>query len=87
MSNGGGAPPLGDFALLAVSLMLSSGSGSETGAASRPHLRSNAVNVAAHNTLTSTYITNQACYSNVYAVRDEEAAGSNPATPTSSEYM
>jgi len=57
-------------------------SGSETGATSRAHLRSNAVNVAAHNVLTSTYVPNQVCCSNVCAVRDEEAAGSNPATPT-----
>ena len=35
-----------------------------------------------HNMLTSTYSPNQVCYSNVCAVRDEEAAGSNPATPT-----
>ena len=59
-----------------------SDSGSGTGAASLTHLRSNAVNAAMHNMLTSTYSPNQVCYSNVCAVRDEEAAGSNPATPT-----
>ena len=62
-----------------------SDSGSETGAASLMHMRSNAVNLAMHNALTSTYIPNQVHYSNVCAVRDEEAAGSNPATPTSSQ--
>ena len=50
-------------------------------------MRSNAVNVAVHNALTSAYIPSQVCYSNVCAVRDEEAAGSNPATPTSSQAM
>ncbi len=40
------------------------------------------VSIAARNVLTSVYSTHQACYSNVCAVRDEEAAGSNPATPT-----
>jgi hypothetical protein len=50
-------------------------------------MRSNAVNVAARNTLTSAYILDLVRYSNVCAVRDEEAAGSNPATPTSSTAM
>jgi hypothetical protein len=45
-------------------------------------VRSDAVSAAAHNALTSAHIPNQASYSNVCAVRDEEAAGSNPATPT-----
>jgi hypothetical protein len=45
-------------------------------------VRSDAVNAAMHNALTSAYITKQVRYSNVCAVRDEEAAGSNPATPT-----
>jgi hypothetical protein len=45
-------------------------------------MRSDAVSLTAHDALTSTYIHNQVRYSNVCAVRDEEAAGSNPATPT-----
>jgi hypothetical protein len=45
-------------------------------------MQSDAVSLTAHDALTSTYIHNQARYSNVCAVRDEEAAGSNPATPT-----
>ena len=56
--------------------------GSQTGVTSRPHLRSSAVNVAMHHALTSAHITDQVGYPNVCAVRDEEAAGSNPATPT-----
>ena len=50
-------------------------------------LRSDAVSLTVHGALTSTYITHQVRYSNVCVVRDEEAAGSNPATPTSSEGM
>ena len=38
--------------------------------------------MAAHSAPTSAYTSNQASYSNDCAVRDEEAAGSNPATPT-----
>ena len=38
--------------------------------------------MAAHSAQTSAYTSNQASYSNGCAVRDEEAAGSNPATPT-----
>jgi hypothetical protein len=37
---------------------------------------------AACSALISAYIRNQVRYPNVCAVRDEEAAGSNPATPT-----
>ena len=62
-------------------------SGSETGAASRVHVWPDAVRygqLTAHSALTRAYIHNQVRYSNVCAVRDEEAAGSNPATPTSS---
>jgi hypothetical protein len=59
-----------------------SDSGSETGAASLAHVRPDAVSLTAHSVLTSAYIPHQVCYSNVCAVRDEEAAGSNPATPT-----
>ncbi len=62
-----------------------SDSGSETGAASRAHVWPDAVSLTAHSALTGAYITHQVRYSNVCAVRDEEAAGSNPATPTSSE--
>jgi len=43
------------------------------------------VSLAPPSALTSTYIHSQVRYSNVCPVRDEEAAGSNPATPTSSE--
>jgi hypothetical protein len=56
--------------------------GSELGAASRPHMRPGAVRVAALSAPASNYSHCQAHYSNVYVVRDEEAAGSNPATPT-----
>ena len=48
--------------------------GSETGAASRPHVRSGAVSVAAHNALTIAYITHQVPCSNVCAVRIEVLA-------------
>ena len=60
-----------------VSLSPASGPGSGTGVTSRAQVRSDAVNVAVHNTLTSPYISNQVCYSNVCAVRDEEATSSN----------
>ena len=62
--------------------MVVSDSGSETGAASRVHAWSDTVSLTEHSALTSAYIHNQISYSNVCAVRDEEAAGSNPATPT-----
>jgi hypothetical protein len=39
-------------------------------------------NVAVWNALTNADASYQVAYSNVRAVRDEEAAGSNPATPT-----
>ena len=45
-------------------------------------MRSDAVSLTAHSALTSAYIRNQVRYLNVCSVRDEEAAGSNPATPT-----
>jgi hypothetical protein len=45
-------------------------------------LRLDAVSLTVHSALTSTYIPHQVRYSNVCVVRDEEAAGSNPATPT-----
>jgi len=64
-----------------------SDSGSEMGAARLAHVRPDAVSLTAHSVLTSAHIPHQVCYSNVCAVRDEEAAGSNPATPTSSEGM
>ena len=48
-------------------------------------MRSYAVNLTANSAPTSAYSPHQVRYSNVRAVRDEEAAGSNPATPTSSE--
>jgi len=41
-----------------------------------------AVSSTAHRSLTSAYIPHLVRYSNVCAVRDEEVAGSNPATPT-----
>jgi hypothetical protein len=44
-------------------------------------LRSDAVSLTVHSALTSAYIHDQVRYSNVCVVRDEEAAGSNPATP------
>ena len=53
----------------------------------RGQFRSDAVSLTVHSALTSTYIPHQLRYSNVCVVRDEEAAGSNPATPTSSEGM
>jgi hypothetical protein len=59
-----------------------SDSGSETGAASRAHVWPDAVSLTVHSTPTSAYSPHQVRYSNVRAVRDEEAAGSNPATPT-----
>jgi len=49
------------------------------------HMRLDAASVAVRNMLTSVYSTHHASCSNVCVVRDEEAAGSNPATPTSSE--
>ncbi len=47
------------------------------------HMRLGAVSLTAHSDLTSACIHDQVCYSNVCSVRDEGAAGSNPATPTS----
>ena len=51
----------------------------------RGQMRSDAISLTAHSALTSSYVPHQVRYSNVCVVRDEEAAGSNPATPTSSE--
>ncbi len=45
-------------------------------------MRSYKVSLTEHSALTSAYTHNQVRYSNACAVRDEEAAGSNPATPT-----
>ena len=45
-------------------------------------IRSDTVRLTEHSALTSTYAPHQVRYSNVCVVRDEEAAGSNPATPT-----
>ena len=45
-------------------------------------MRLDAVSGAARNALNSAYTRHQVSYSNVCPVRDEEAAGSNPATPT-----
>ncbi len=59
-----------------------SDSGSETGGASRAHMWPGVVSLTAHSAPTSAYSPHQVRYSNVCAVRDEEAAGSNPATPT-----
>jgi hypothetical protein len=50
--------------------------------ASPPHMRPGAVRVATLNAPASTNSHSQANYSNVCVVRDEEAAGSNPATLT-----
>jgi hypothetical protein len=52
------------------------------GAATRVRVRSGAVSVTTYNTLTSADTSHQAGYTRASAVRDEEAAGSNPATPT-----
>jgi hypothetical protein len=52
------------------------------GAAACVQVRSDAVSLAVRSFPTSTYILNQTRYSNVCPVRDEEVAGSNPATPT-----
>ena len=54
--------------------------GSEAGAASRPQMRSDTVNVVAPNGVNSPYAAYQRPYSSGRGVRDEEAAGSNPAT-------
>jgi hypothetical protein len=62
-----------------------SDSGSETGVTSRAHVWPDAVSLTAHSALTSSYSPHQVRYSNVCVVRDEAAASSNPATPTSSE--
>jgi hypothetical protein len=62
-----------------------SDSGSETGAASRELVSPDAVVFIVGGALTRAHNNHQVHYSNVCAVRDEKAAGSNPATPTSSE--
>jgi hypothetical protein len=62
-----------------------SDSGSETGAASRAHVLSDAVSLTVHNALTGIYITHQVRYSNVCAAQDEEAGSSNLPTPTQVE--
>ena len=49
-------------------------------------MRLDAFSVTTRNVLTSVYSAHQVC-SNVCAVRDNETAGSNPATPTNSEGM
>ena len=48
-------------------------------------VRLDAASVTVRDVLTSIYSAHQVGCSNVRVVRDEEAAGSNPATPTSSE--
>jgi hypothetical protein len=53
-----------------------SDSGSETGAASRAHVRPGAVSLTALSALISAYGPHQVCYSNVRVVRDEEANAS-----------
>ena len=62
---GSGARPA---ATRVVSLCRKSNSGSETGAVSRPHLRSGAVSGAARKTLTSIDACHQPSYSNVCSV-------------------
>jgi hypothetical protein len=55
------------------------------GAAKDVQVSSDAVSVTAFSLLTSQDFAHLATCSCASAVRDEEAAGSNPATPTSSE--
>src|SRR5215469_10800097 len=62
-----------------------SDSESQAGGAICAEVRSGAVSMATHTALTIAYTSNQASYSNVCADLDEETAGSNPATPTSSQ--
>jgi hypothetical protein len=64
-----------------------SDSGSVTGADSHPHVRSDGVSVAAHNALSSEYFSLQGSYPNICAVRDEEAAGSDPVTLTGTRHL
>jgi hypothetical protein len=59
--------------IVAVSLPHVSDSGSETGAASRAHMRPGAVSLTALSALISANGPHQVCYSNVRVVRDEEA--------------
>ena len=65
--------------------LMVSDSGSETGAASRAHAWPDAVSLTALSALISSYVPHQVRYSNVCAVRDEEAGSSNLPTPTSSQ--
>jgi hypothetical protein len=74
-----GATPVADQARRGRPPVVVSDSGSETGAASRLHVRPGAVNWAPFSALTSAYNPHQVCYSNVRAVRDEETAGSTGA--------
>ena len=57
-------------------------SGSSMGAAKRRHVRSDAVIVAASIPMTCGDVVHQRLCRMERLVRDEEAAGSNPATPT-----
>ena len=56
--------------------------GSEAGAATRPQIRSGAVTVVTPNGVNCAYAAYQRPCTGGGGVRDEEAAGSNPATPT-----
>ena len=59
--------------------------GSEMGAVGRCEVRSEAVTVPGQTSLTCGCFRRQRLCRGVRSVRDEEAAGSNPATPTSSK--
>ena len=59
--------------------------GSQMGATTRSPVRSDAVSVTAYSVLSRANTSYQPACTGVRVVRDEEAAGSNPATPTSSE--
>jgi len=60
------------------------GSGSEMGASSVCQKRSGSVSHTYRSSLTCANAREQRMRNPAYLVRDEEAAGSNPATPTSS---
>ncbi len=62
-----------------------SDSGSEMGVTVSAQVRSDAVSMSACSFLTSADVSHQVACTRASAVRDEEAAGSNPATPTSSK--
>jgi hypothetical protein len=59
-----------------------SGSGRETGAASRVHVWPDMVSLIGRSAVTGTYSPNQVGYSNVCAAGGQENGGSNPPVPT-----